>query len=59
MNIGRMMILTLILGLLGQIYAYAEQPLNLEAKEGFYQLWTVFRESPRIRSNLETISYIA
>jgi len=29
--------LTLILGFLGQIYAYAEQPLKLEAKEGFYQ----------------------
>ena len=37
MKIGRMMILILILGLLGQLYAYAEKPLKLEAKEGFYQ----------------------
>jgi hypothetical protein len=37
MNIPRMIIMTLILGLLGQLYAYAGQPLKLEAKEGFYQ----------------------
>ena len=37
MNISRMMILTLILGLLGQLYAYAEQPYKLEAKESSYQ----------------------
>jgi FtsP/CotA-like multicopper oxidase with cupredoxin domain len=37
MNISRMMILTLFLGLLGQLYAYAEQPYKLEAKESSYQ----------------------
>jgi FtsP/CotA-like multicopper oxidase with cupredoxin domain len=37
MNICRIMTFTLILGLLGQLFAYAEQPLKLEAKEGFYQ----------------------
>ena len=37
MNISRMIIMVFILGLLGQLYAYAEQPLRLEAKEGFYQ----------------------
>jgi len=37
MHIGRMLIMTLILGLFGQFYANAEQPLKLEAKEGFYQ----------------------
>ena len=37
MNISRMIILALILGLFGQFYAYAEPHLKLEAKEGFYQ----------------------
>ncbi len=37
MNISRMITMTLILGLLGQLYAYAEQPLMLEAKESYYQ----------------------
>jgi len=37
MNIGRTMILALILGLLGQFCAYAEQPLKLEAKESNFQ----------------------
>ena len=37
MNTSRMIIMTLILGLLGQLYAYAGQPLKLEAKEGYYQ----------------------
>jgi FtsP/CotA-like multicopper oxidase with cupredoxin domain len=37
MNIRRMMILTLIVGLLGPLYANAEQPLKLVAKEAFYQ----------------------
>ncbi len=37
MNIARLMIVTLILGMLGQFNAYAEQPLKLEAKESTYQ----------------------
>jgi FtsP/CotA-like multicopper oxidase with cupredoxin domain len=37
MNKSVLIILTLVLGLLGQVSAYAEQPLKLEAKEGFYQ----------------------
>jgi len=37
MNIFRLMIGTLIVGLFSQLYAYAEQPLKLEAKEGYYQ----------------------
>jgi FtsP/CotA-like multicopper oxidase with cupredoxin domain len=37
MNICRMIILTLILALLGQYSAFAEQPLKLEAKESEYQ----------------------
>ena len=46
MNIGRMIILTLILGLLGQLHAYAEQPLKLEAKEGFYQFTFFDTQTP-------------
>jgi hypothetical protein len=37
MNIGRIITVTLILGLFLQVCVYAEQPLKLEAKEGFYQ----------------------
>ena len=37
MNILRMITMTLIGGLLGQLYAYAEQPLKLEAKESKYR----------------------
>ena len=37
MHIGRLIIMTLILGLFGQLDANAEQPLKLEAKEGYYQ----------------------
>ena len=37
MNLSRMIITTLIWGLLGQLNAYAEQPLKLEAKESTYQ----------------------
>ncbi len=37
MNTARMIIIFLILGLLSQFYAFAEQPFKLEAKEGFYQ----------------------
>jgi FtsP/CotA-like multicopper oxidase with cupredoxin domain len=37
MNISRMIILALILVLLCQLYAFAEQPLKLEAKESNYQ----------------------
>ena len=37
MNILRMITMTLIWGLLGQLYAYAEQPIKLEAKESNYQ----------------------
>ena len=37
MHISRMAVLTLILGLLVQAGAYAEQPVKLEAKEGYYQ----------------------
>lgn len=37
MNIGRLMIMTIILGLLAQLNAHAEQPLKLEAKESKYQ----------------------
>ena len=59
MNISRMIIMSLIFGLLGPYYAYADQPFRLEAKEGSYQLWTGFQESPRILSNLERISYTA
>jgi FtsP/CotA-like multicopper oxidase with cupredoxin domain len=46
MNISRMIIMTLILGLLGQLYAYAEKPLKLEAKEGFYQFPFFDRQTP-------------
>ena len=45
MNIGRMIILTLIWGLLGQLYAYAEQPLKLEAKDGKCHDWFRTRTS--------------
>jgi FtsP/CotA-like multicopper oxidase with cupredoxin domain len=37
MHVGRIILVTLILGLFGHLCAYAEQPLKLEAKEGFYQ----------------------
>jgi len=37
MHIGRIIMVTLILGLFSQVCVYAEQPLKLEAKEGFYQ----------------------
>lgn len=37
MKISRMIILTLILILFGQVYAYGEEPLKLEAKESYYQ----------------------
>jgi len=37
MNISRLMIVTFIIGFFGQLYAHAEQPLKLEAKDGFYQ----------------------
>ena len=37
MNASRLLILAFILGLLGHVGAYAEQPLQLEAKEGYYQ----------------------
>jgi len=37
MNICRLIILTLILSLPGQFYAYAQQSLKLEAKESTYQ----------------------
>lgn len=37
MHTSRTIVLTLILGLLVQAGAYAEQPVKLEAKEGYYQ----------------------
>lgn len=37
MHVGTMIIITCILGLFGQLDANAEQPLKLEAKEGYYQ----------------------
>ena len=37
MHTSRMVVLTLILGLLGHAGAYAEQPQQLEAKEGYHQ----------------------
>jgi len=37
MNTARIIIFTLILGLFGQLYAYAGQPSKLVAKEGYYQ----------------------
>ena len=37
MNICRLIILTLILSLPSHFYAYAQQPLKLEAKESSYQ----------------------
>jgi FtsP/CotA-like multicopper oxidase with cupredoxin domain len=37
MNTSMVLILAFILGLLGHVGAYAEQPLQLEAKEGYYQ----------------------
>ena len=37
MNISRMIIMTIIWGLFSQFYAYAEQPLKLEAKESKFQ----------------------
>ena len=46
MNIGRMMIVTLILGLLGQLYVYADQPLTLAAKDGFYQFLLFDEQTP-------------
>ncbi len=37
MNTSRILILALIIGFLGHADAYAEQPLQLEAREGYYQ----------------------
>jgi len=42
MNTARMIIMPLILGLLGQLYAYAGPPLKLEAKRGVLPI-PVFR----------------
>ena len=46
MNILRMITMTLIWGLLGQLYAYAEQPLKLEAKESNFQFPFFDKQTP-------------